>query len=197
MASTLTFDVSQHGEFLATRSSARMIRDSLEAKATALDPSDSVVIDFTGVEAMTISFADEFLGKFYTTLAAGDIPAQVVLLRGLNEDTRETVTVCLQRRELVATAAAGNGNIQLVAAPEFLVDTYHHAATLGTFRASDLSDRLGITPQNANNRLRRLTAAGALRRERVTMSERGGKEFVYTVAGEDGLDPAAARTRSR
>lgn len=182
MASTLTFDVSRHGKFLATRSSARTIRESLEAKATALDPSDTVVVDFTGVEAMTISFADEFLGKFYTALAAGDIPAQVVLLRGLNDDTRETVTVCLQRRELVA-AADGNGTVQLVAAPEFLVDTYHHAAALGTFRASDLSDRLGITPQNANNRLRRLTAAGALRRERVNMSERGGKEFVYTIPG--------------
>ena len=182
MASTLTFDVSRHGTFLATRSSARTIREILEAKATALDPSDTVVVDFTGVEAMTISFADEFLGKFYTALAAGDIPAQVVLLRGLNDDTRETVTVCLQRRELVA-AADGNGTVQLVAAPEFLVDTYHHAAALGTFRASDLSDRLGITPQNANNRLRRLTAAGALRRERVNMSERGGKEFVYTVPG--------------
>lgn len=180
MASSLTFDVSQHGAFLATRSSARTIRESLEGKTIALDASDNVVIDFTGVEAMTISFADEFLGKFYTALAAGDIPAQVVLLRGLNEDTRETVTVCLQRRELVA-AADGNGTVQLVAAPEFLVETYLHAAALGTFRANDLSDQLGITPQNANNRLRRLAAAGALRRQRVSAPERGGKEFTYTV----------------
>jgi hypothetical protein len=182
MASTLTFDVSQHGAFLATRSSARTIRESLETKATALDPGDSVTIDFTGVEAMTISFADEFLGKFYTALAAGDVPAQVVLLRGLNEDTHETVTVCLQRRELLA-AAHRNSAVKLIAAPEFLVDTYRHAVALGTFRASELSDRLGITAQNANNRLRRLAEAGALHRKRAGVPERGGKEFIYTVPG--------------
>lgn len=180
MASTLEFDVGEHGAFLATRSSARTIRANLETKATALDPPDTVVIDFAGVEAMTISFADEFLGRFYATLATGDIPPQVVLLHGLNEDTRETVAVCLERRELVA-ATVSNGTTQLVAAPEFLVGTYQLAAALGTFRAGDLADRLGITPQNANNRLKRLAAAGAVRRERVTMSERGGKEFLYTV----------------
>jgi hypothetical protein len=180
MASALEFDVGRHGAFLATRSSARTIRFNLETKATALDPTDVVVIDFAGVKAMTISFADEFLGRFYATLAAGDIPPQVVLLHGLNEDTRETVAVCLKRRELVA-AAVSNETTQLVAAPEFLAETYRHATSLGTFRASDLAGRLGITPQNANNRLKRLVAAGAVRRERVTMAERGGKEFVYSV----------------
>ena len=188
MASILSFDVSQHGAFLATRSSARTIRESLETKALALDPGDNLVIDFTGVQAMTISFADEFLGKFYTAVAAGDIPAQAVLLQGLHEDTRETVTLCLQRRELVA-AEYREGAVQLVAAPEFLVDTYRHASALGTFRATELSNRLGITPQNANNRLRRLVEGGALRRERVSMSKRGGKEFLYTVPGEDKARP--------
>ena len=178
---TFAFDVSQYGgAFLATRNSAKTARTGLENKAASLDPSDVVVIDFSSVEAMTISFADEFLGKFYTAVAAGDIPPQLILLRGLNEETLEAATVCLERRDLVAAAKSSNA-IHLVAAPEFLNETYQHAMALGTFKAADLSERLGITPQNVNNRLKRLAAAGIIRRERSNTSSRGGKEFVYSV----------------
>ena len=39
-----------------------------------------LTIDFGGVEAMTNSFVDEFLGKFYLLLAAGDVSADGVRL---------------------------------------------------------------------------------------------------------------------
>src|ERR1017187_3674976 len=52
--------------------------------------------------------------------------------------------------------------------------------SLGTFSALDLAERLAITPQNVNNRLKRLVEAGAIRRRRV-VSSRGGKEFTYTA----------------
>jgi hypothetical protein len=180
MAETLTFDVSQFGPFLATRSSARTARTKLENKTASLDAPDVVVIDFAGVDAMTISFADEFIGKFYTTIGAGDISPQVILLRGLNEETNEAITVCLERRELIAAAMIGP-EIHLIAAPEFLQETYRHAGMLETFRAIDLAENLSITPQNVNTRLKRLTAAGAIRREHSNTSGRGGKEFMYSV----------------
>lgn len=179
MNSVLLYDVSQHGTFLATRNTARKVRESLEDIAASL-VREEVLIDFSGVAAMTISFADEFLGKFYTSVAAGDVVVPVVLLRGLNEDTEETISICLQRRELLA-AAVVKREIRLIAAPEFLVETYRHATGLRKFRASDLSERLGITLSNVNNRLKRLAATGTLRRERSSPSNRGGKEFVYSV----------------
>lgn len=180
MAETLTFDVGQFGPFLATRSSARSARTKLENKSASLDAPDVIVIDFAGVDAMTISFADEFIGKFYTTVGAGDISPQVILIRGLNEETHEAVAVCLERRELVA-ATMIDLEIHLIAAPDFLQETYRHASILGTFRAIDLAKELGVTPQNVNNRLKRLAAAGVIRRELSNASGRGGKEFMYTV----------------
>lgn len=180
MTGPLTFDVRAHGEFLATRSKARAVRDNLEKQVSSLASDSDVIIDFAGVAAMTISFADEFLGKFYTSMAAGDISAGVIVLRGLNDETLETISVCLDRRDLVA-AVVDDGGISLVAAPPFLNETYRHAANLKKFRANDLSERLGVTLPNMNNRLKRLTAGGALRRERSSMPNRGGKEFIYSV----------------
>lgn len=183
MGELLTFDVGQHGQapFLATRIKGRAVREDLEGRIARSRP-DGVVIDFGAVEAMTISFADEFLGRFYASLAAGDVPASAVLLARLNDENLETVSICLERRDLAA-AAVSHGQPVLLGAPAYLVETYNYARSLGTFSALDLSAQLSISPQNVNNRLKRLVGAGALRRQRVA-PERGGKEFAYTIPPE-------------
>jgi hypothetical protein len=180
MSSHITFQVGQGGAFLATRGKARSLRDSLEKRLAADPAGDSVEIDFSGVEAMTISFSDEFLGRFYASLAAGDVRPVAVLLTGLNEENTEAVIVCLERRDLAAVAEAEDYR-QLVGAQDFLADSYQHAVQLRRFKAGEFAASLGITPQNANNRLKRLVAAGAVQKERITAAGRGGKEFSYAL----------------
>lgn len=180
MSMCITFPVGRRGAFLATRNMARTIRADLEEQIASDLASEVVVIDFGGVDAMTISFADEFLSRFYAALAAGHIRAVAVLLRGLNEETTETVTICLERRDLIA-AALIVGRKELIGAQDFLAESYRHALELRRFKAGEFAASLGITPQNANNRLKRLVAAGALRKERAISSGRGGKEFSYAL----------------
>src|SRR5579863_5695256 len=134
MSKCTTYAVGQRGAFLATRNSARATREELERRIASAPASDVIVIDFSGVEAMTISFADEFLGRFYTSLAAGDVRPVAVLLTGLNEETTEAVTVCLERRDLAAVTEAGNSK-QLVGAQDFLADSYQRALQLRRFKA--------------------------------------------------------------
>jgi predicted transcriptional regulator len=76
---------------------------------------------------------------------------------------------------------------------EPLVDTFRAALELGEFRANDLATALSITPQNANNRLKRLVEAGALRRRQASVSNRGGKEFVYSVIQAPTGQPTQSR----
>jgi STAS-like domain of unknown function (DUF4325) len=180
MGDPLTFDVGRHGEaqFLATRSKGREMRGELEDRISREHP-DEVVIDFTGVEAMTISFADEFVGRFYTSLASGDTITSLVLLAGLNEDNLTTVSICMERRDLAAVAVIDRRPV-LVGAPVYLAETYNQAVSLGTFSAIDLAERLSISAQNVNNRLKRLVDAAAVCRRRIA-SGRGGKEFKYTA----------------
>ena len=87
---------------------------------------------------MTISFADEFLGRFYAAL---DTAAPAILLLGLNDENIATVSICLERRDLSA-AAIIDGQPVLLGAPEHLIKTYRHALNLGTFSALDLSNDL-------------------------------------------------------
>ncbi|MCW3814458.1 STAS-like domain-containing protein [Micromonospora sp. DR5-3] len=179
-SAALDFPVRRFGAFLATRSKARQAREDLAGAIQAAIAGSVVTIDFDGVEAMTISFADEFLGKFYTALGAGDLTTAGVRLAGLNEETREAVAICLERRDLVALALEGNVPT-LVGRTEPLLETFEAVLQLHEFRAADLAAQLSITAQNANNRLKRLVDAAALKRRQAAVSNRGGKEFVYTL----------------
>jgi len=73
-SAALDFPVDQYGTFLATRSKARQAREHLEGKIQGAGSGTVVIVDFDGVEAMTISFADEFLGKFYHRAKCGRPP---------------------------------------------------------------------------------------------------------------------------
>lgn len=175
---SLTFAVRDFGSFLFTRSAGITARNGLEDKLRSSGPVALLTIDFTGVDAMTNSFTDEFLGKFYVALAAGDSGVDGVELAGLNEETRDAVTVCFERRRQIAVDAATH---DLIGDAAVLLDTYHQARQLGAFRASALSEALQISLPNANNRLKRLVEAGALTRQRASGLERGGKEFTYAL----------------
>jgi hypothetical protein len=175
---SLTFAVRDFGSFLFTRDAGITARKDLEDRLLASGPVALLTIDFTAVEAMTNSFTDEFLGKFYVALAAGDSRTEGVELAGLNEETRDAVTVCLQRRKQIAVDAATH---DLLGDAAVVLETYNRARQLGAFRASTLAEALQISLPNANNRLKRLVEAGALTRERATGLERGGKEFTYTL----------------
>ncbi|MFD6757188.1 hypothetical protein [Micromonospora gifhornensis] len=100
-------------------------------------------------------------------------------MTGLNNDTRETIVIAFERRELIALERLGD-DLALLAASEVLSDTFKLARELGTFTATTVAEQLRITAPNANNRLKRLVAARALVR-RCGVAERGGKEFTYSV----------------
>lgn len=178
MTGPVVFNVVQLGAFPATRSLAREGRSNLEeilADRRCID----LTIDFTNVTAMTISFADEFLGKFLSTVDASG-REMTIKVAGLNTENAEAVSICLERRETQVVVVTADGTLALAGAP-VLTDTFNAALRLGEFKANDLAEALSITPQNSNNRLKRLAAVGALRKSRTTGSPRGGKEFSYQV----------------
>ena len=175
MTAATTFSVHQLGKFPATRSLGREGRDRLEdllANNNGID----LTVDFSGVHGMTPSFLDEFLGKFLTS---GDITKSdaTVKVIGLSEDNAYAVLVCVERRE-TQVVVLDETSVHLVG-DRMLAETFDQAVQLGTFKASDLGDALGLSAQNANNRLKRLSAIGAVRKTQVTGSSRGGKEFSY------------------
>jgi len=165
-------------DFLAFRARAVETRNRLERDLASSSPIDELIISFAGVDAMTHSYADELIGKFYVTLAAGDAGVSTVGLADLNEETRDAITVCLERRKLAAVDADRGTLLGQIKAID---ETYCCALQLGDFRASDIAEQMDISLTNANNRLKRLTDAGALHRN-ASSPEHGGKEFTYHVS---------------
>lgn len=176
-ATTFVFAVEQHGKFLSTRELGKKVLRDMEDRVPA--GAAAVAIDFTSVIAMTHSLTDEFLGQYYSSLSTHDSAPATVTLTGMNDDVRETVIVCLERRDLIALGHQDE-QLALLAASEVLNQTFTLALDLRKFTATNVADHLNITAPNANNRLKRLVAARALiRQQRV--ADRGGKEFTYTV----------------
>jgi hypothetical protein len=178
MVEPVLFGVGQLGAFLATRSRGREGRERLDVELVDRAGVD-LTIDFTSVSAMTFSFVDEFLGKFLSAFAPSMVDA-TVKLAGLNVENLEAVTICLERRDRQVVNLGDDGALHLLG-DEMLAETFEAAVQLGSFRANDLAAALSLSPQNVNNRLKRLTDVGALRKGRVLGSTRGGREFRYEV----------------
>jgi STAS-like domain of unknown function (DUF4325) len=163
--------------FLATRPRGARVREDIERELAKVSPGGFLALDFSGVDAVTFSFADEAIAKLVADRLSGDLPDRGLVLEGLNEDVRETVEVVLQRRKLAAVVATESG-FSAVGVGDWLEPTLRTAAKLGEFSARALGDELGLSPQAANNRLQLLVASGAVVRHRV-VPDKGGKEFMY------------------
>jgi hypothetical protein len=176
MTESASFSVVQLGEWPATRSRGQEGRVRLDDLLDERDDID-LVIDFAGVQVMNISFADEFLGKF---LASHDFAAKGTTLKitGLNSDNYFSVVVLVDRREAQVVVVDPDGETVLIG-DKMLADTFATALSLQTFKANDLAEAMSLTAQNANNRLKRLTQIGAVRKTQVTGSSHGGREYVY------------------
>lgn len=179
-------EVHRFGAFLSTRSTGAKIRDELEL-AVRSARAQEIEIDFSGVEAVTISFADEFIGRLMSARAAGDLGDPTVVVVGLNDEVEEALSICLERRGAVAVAHDEEG-LRLLGGDAIAARTFDAAVARGTFRATDLAADLSITPQNVNNRLKHLTASGALQRKKDA-PQTGGREFLYVA-------PPSKRSRS-
>ncbi len=84
------------GEFL-TRRQGEEIRKRLVQLHRQLQPDDSIIIDFTGVDTMTPSFADECFGKCAEVVGELDF-RRLVSLVGADETIRTLINLVLSDR---------------------------------------------------------------------------------------------------
>lgn len=175
------YQVARWNNFLATRERGREVREEIEAELARLTAGDTLVLDFRGVDGITVSFGDETVAKLVLARAAGDLADRGLAIEGANEDVRETLETVLARRKMAAVVITEDGEPAALGEFAWLPETLKAALELQSFRATELAERLKITPQAANNRLRMLVASGAVARER-TVPEGGGKEFGYRSA---------------
>jgi hypothetical protein len=165
----------------ATRQRGQEWRQRLEELLRSSAPGDLVEVDLTALEAMSVSFADELIGRLLADRLTGDFQDRAIVIVGGNEDVRETLEAVLERRDAGALYRDRQGLVEALAGPSWFRETVEQANDLREFSANDLALRLNKSPQAMNNRLKQLAASGAVLRERG-VPKGGGKEFTYRAA---------------
>ncbi len=95
----VTFSFREYGENLGTRPLGKRVREQL---LHAIEQHDRVVLDFTGVNVVSNSFADECIAKLLLTMSLADLKSRSTF-RGLNPVASESVLTALRRRHLITT----------------------------------------------------------------------------------------------
>ena len=93
----VTFCFREYGENLGTRPLGKRVREQL---MPLLEQDERVVLDFTGVNVVSNSFADECIAKLLLTMPLAELKAHTTF-RGLTPVASESVLTALQRRHMV------------------------------------------------------------------------------------------------
>jgi hypothetical protein len=176
----MRYDLAKLGTTFATRARGTSIRAEIDVLASQAAVGETIIINFDGVQLVSFSFADEFIGVLLSSRTVGSIEGHAVYLANLNEDVLVPIERSLERRGLTA-ARIVNSRVLVLNGPAYSDETLTAAHARGEFRTADLASDLHINVPACNNRLKPLLAAGLLSRSE-RMQPSGGREFVYRVA---------------
>jgi hypothetical protein len=177
------FPMADHaeGNVLIGRAPGQRARSSLEYAIDSHRSADEpVAIDFQGVRGMTVPFADAFFVPLLSGRLRGYYEHHPVLVINATDDVSETLEAVLVNRDLAILSMESDRGGSLLGGEPALQEAMRVAAELGDFTASDLGERLGLSAQAANNRLKQLLRIGALVRVAV-VPPGGGREYRYRV----------------
>ena len=90
------FSFRKYGENLGTRPLGKRVREQL---LPMIEQNVRVVLDFTGVNVVSNSFADECITKLLLTMPLSELKSRTTF-RGLNPIASESVLTALRRRHL-------------------------------------------------------------------------------------------------
>lgn len=92
----VTFSFIEFGENLGTHQLGKLAHEKL---LPLLNGNERVILDFTGVNVVSNSFADECIAKLLLSMPLKELKARTTF-RGLNPIAADSVLTALQRRHL-------------------------------------------------------------------------------------------------
>lgn len=91
----VTFQFKMIGENLGTRTLGNQVRQQL---LPLIKNNDKVVLDFSGVNIVSNSFADESIGKLLLSMSFEELKRHTTF-KGTNEFVRKNIAIALKRRK--------------------------------------------------------------------------------------------------
>jgi hypothetical protein len=180
---------------LATSEQALRVRAALEKEIASQPEGTPIELDFSGVRAITVTFADECIGRVLSSRLAGFDEDHPIFATRTSSEVRTTLAAALRQLRL-SLLSLSDEKVELLGGDETLGETIDLAMRLESSSVNEIAEELGLTAQAANNRLVQLVRVGALSRSRVLPS-RGGREFRYSVPATTQRRRRTAPRRSR
>ena len=98
---------------LSGRDLGERLLDQLTLHLRDAEPDSATPLDFSAIQFVDISAADEFLCKLLMRIASGELGTRYVFISGANESIRETFEAVLKLRDLAALCKEGDDRIIL------------------------------------------------------------------------------------
>lgn len=174
------FRLKEFGTKFWTRPLGAKIRGVLEEKLKKLPEGGVIIIDLDGIEVFDVSFAAEFFVK--TALGLQSVyKGRFVVIEHLEEHCRETLVVKLEKENLMMIERVDN-KLRLIGKAHFnYQETLDAIASANKpVPSSELSESLGVNLNAMNERLKKLTNLGLIKREEG-VSKAGREEFLYST----------------
>lgn len=163
---------------LVTRPSGQVIRERIERDIAKEKNGEVINLDFSKIEIIDYSCADEIVAKLISRLLSGEYGDKYIVLTGLNENQKENIEVALERKELaVMVQMKDNKKILLGTLNNYLKETLNLILKKGKITASDLSESLKLPANTSGTRLLNLHKKRLVKR--IDEIRDGGRVWIY------------------
>ena len=152
-------------------------KDELLSKLKMLPANSALVLDFSTVQFMDYSWADEVVAALLKASQRAKAP-KFVVVRQPSASVRESITAAVSLHGLTCVEVDRQGNATVLGSlSPALLQTYSLAVQRGQISAQDLPDSL--SPSTKSNRLKELERRGLLYRVGEEIIDGGGRRFIY------------------
>ena len=136
-------------------------------------------MDFSQVQFIDISCADEFFAKLIMRIGSGELGTRYVYVMNANESVRETLEAALKLKSLAALCNEGETVHALGTLKTPIREALDVMLARKSGTSSEIADALGKNINIACNRLNRLLKMGLVCRTRDASVQGGGRQFIY------------------
>ena len=164
---------------LSGRDLGERLLDQLTAHLRDTDPDSATPLDFSQIQFVDISAADEFLCKLLMRIASGELGTRYVLIHNANESVRETFEAVLKLRDLSALCLDGEKRRILGVLKTPMREALEVMLEARNGTSAELAVKLDKNINIACNRLNALQKMGLVCRTRDGSVSGGGRQYYY------------------
>jgi len=150
------FSLKKFGKRLGTRLEGARAREEILGELSRLPAGGQLLVDLSGLEVLSGSFADEALARVAEQLRNGELPDRYLLVKAEEEELLEDLSERLARRGLTLFALVGDEWRILGRLSGYLEETLNWIVQHGEATSPELAQALSISVKNASIRLTEL-----------------------------------------